>query len=108
MRFGVTERLEFVDAPGHAADLKRNHARGYRMGNRIVNVTDNEADLIEVRTPSRGMVDPSLIAVEHYPPAAEMRRGNVDGLRLRGNVVPLLRVIRGRSDHRCQDPSGSQ
>ena len=33
---GVTERLEFVDAPGHVEDLKRYRARGYTMkGNRI-------------------------------------------------------------------------
>ena len=33
---GVTERLEFVDAPCHVADLARYRARGYAMkGNRI-------------------------------------------------------------------------
>ncbi len=33
---GITERLEFVDAPGHVEDLKRYRARGYAMtGNRI-------------------------------------------------------------------------
>ena len=49
---GITERLEFVDAPGHAADLARYRARGYRMvNNRIAVVTDRDADLVEVYSP---------------------------------------------------------
>ncbi|MEN6516649.1 MAG: hypothetical protein ABFC38_00475 [Methanospirillum sp.] len=35
---GITERLEFVDAPGHVEDLARYRAPGNRMaGNRIAN-----------------------------------------------------------------------
>jgi hypothetical protein len=38
---GITERLEFVGAPGHVEDPERYRARGYRMaGNRIRPVTD--------------------------------------------------------------------
>jgi hypothetical protein len=67
---GITERLEFVDAPGHAEDLKRYRARGYRMqGNRIRIVTDDDTDLIEVHPPSRGSVDLDGVTVEYYPPA---------------------------------------
>lgn len=52
MLLGTTERIEFVDAPAHAADLKRYRARGYRMrDNRIAIVTDDPEDLIEVPRP---------------------------------------------------------
>jgi hypothetical protein len=65
---GITERLEFVDAPGHTADLKRYRARGYPMaGNRIRIVTDNDADLIEVHPPSRGTLDLGGLTVERHP-----------------------------------------
>ncbi len=51
---GATERLEFVDAPGHAADLERYRARGYRMaGNQIQLVTDRPQSVVEVHPPSR-------------------------------------------------------
>jgi hypothetical protein len=67
---GVTERLEFVDAPGHAADLERYRARGYRMvSNRIDIVTDHPEDLVEVHPPSRGKVDMGGMTVERCPPA---------------------------------------
>ncbi len=37
---GDTERLSYVDAPGHVEDLKRYRARGYAMaGNRVMIVT---------------------------------------------------------------------
>ncbi len=50
---GVTERLEFVDAPGHAADLARYRARGYAMqGNRIAIVVDRPQSVVEVHGPS--------------------------------------------------------
>ncbi len=50
---GITERLEFVDAPGHAADLERYRARGYAMkGNRIAIVTDRPQSTVEVHPPS--------------------------------------------------------
>lgn len=68
IRLGITERLEFVDAPGHAEDLKRYRARGYPMaGNRVRIVTDHDADLIEVHPPSRGMVDLGGLTVERRP-----------------------------------------
>jgi hypothetical protein len=70
---GITERLEFVDAPGHAADLNRYRARGYRMaGNRIAIVTDHPEDLVEVHPPSRGSVDLGGLSVERCPPAPAM------------------------------------
>jgi hypothetical protein len=67
---GITERLEFVDAPGHVEDLKRYRARGYFMkNNRIAIVTDDEADPIEIHPPSRGSFDLDGVTVERYTPA---------------------------------------
>ncbi len=69
MFLGVTERLEFVDAPSHAGDLKRYRARGYAMrNNRIDIVTDHPEDLVEVHPPSRGSVDLDGLTVERCPP----------------------------------------
>ena len=66
---GITERLEFVDAPSHVEDLKRYRARGYAMkNNRVRIVTDHEADLIDVHPPSRGSVDLGGLTVERCPP----------------------------------------
>ena len=66
---GVTERLEYVDVPGHVEDLKRYQARGYAMaGNRIAIATDHPADLVEVHPPSRGKVDLGGLTVERCPP----------------------------------------
>ncbi len=71
MLLGVTERLEFVDAPGHVEDLKRYRACGYRMaGNRIAVVTDRDADLIEVHPSSRGSVDLGGVTIRALPAAA--------------------------------------
>ena len=71
---GITERLEYVDAPSHVEDLKRYRARGYAMaGNRIAIVTDHPEDLIEVHPPSRGKVDLGGLTVERCPPAPAMR-----------------------------------
>ncbi|MGD9938005.1 MAG: hypothetical protein AB7S61_11110 [Methanoregulaceae archaeon] len=73
MLLGITERLEYVDAPSHVEDLKRYLARGYAMaGNRIAIVTDNDADLIEVHPPSRGTVDLGGLTVERCPPVPAM------------------------------------
>jgi hypothetical protein len=70
---GITDRLEFVDAPGHVEDLKRYRARGYTMkGNRITIFTDNDADIIEIHTPSRGSVDLGGLTVERCPPVPAM------------------------------------
>ena len=67
---GITERLEFVDAPGDAEDLERYRARGYRMvSNRIDIVTDHPRDLLEVHPPSLGKVDMDGLTVERCPPA---------------------------------------
>ncbi|HIH03926.1 MAG TPA: hypothetical protein HA263_08800 [Methanoregulaceae archaeon] len=72
MLLGVTERLEFVDAPGHAAELERYRARGYAMrGNRIAVRVEGPAavgDVVEVHPPSRNGVDLSGVTVEYYPP----------------------------------------
>ena len=70
---GVTERLEFVDAPGHAGDLERYRARGYRMaGNRIRLVTDRPMEVVEVHPPSRNSVKMAGVTVEYYPPRPAM------------------------------------
>lgn len=69
MLLEIIERLEFVDAAGHAEDLKRHRARGYAMrGNRIDIVTDHPEDLVEVHPPSRGSVDLGGLTVERCPP----------------------------------------
>gem|GEM_PF-694706 len=68
MLLGITERLEFVDAPGHVEDLERYRARGYAMkGNRIAVVTDHPDDLVEVHPRSRGSVDLGGVTVERCP-----------------------------------------
>ncbi len=65
--------FDFGDAPGHAADLERYRARGYRMvNNRIDIVTDHPEDLVEVHRPSRGLVDLGGLTVERCPPAPAM------------------------------------
>ncbi|HOT94898.1 MAG TPA: hypothetical protein PK089_06890 [Methanoregulaceae archaeon] len=62
---GCTERLEYVDAPAHAAELERYRARGYAMaGNRIAVVTDHPGEVVEIHPPSRGTVDPGGLTVE--------------------------------------------
>ncbi|MEN6341341.1 MAG: right-handed parallel beta-helix repeat-containing protein [Methanospirillum sp.] len=61
---GVTERLEFVDAPAHAADLARYRARGYAMkGNRIRIVTDRPMEAVEVHPPSVNSVEMTGLTV---------------------------------------------
>ncbi len=70
---GVTERLEFVDAPGHVDDLERYRARGYSMkGNRIRLVTDRPMEVLEVHPPSRTSVEMDGVTVEYYPPRPAM------------------------------------
>ena len=70
---GVTERLEFVDAPGHVEDLARYRARGYAMkGNRIAIVTDRPMEVVEVHPPSVNSVDMAGVTVEYYPPRPAM------------------------------------
>ncbi len=69
MLLGVTERLEFVDAPGHAADLARYRARGYAMkGNRIRIVTDRPMECVEVHPPSANSVNMAGVTGEYYQP----------------------------------------
>ena len=66
---GFTEQPEIIDAPGHAVNLARYRACGYRMvTNRIAIMTDHEADLVEVHPPSRGKVDLGGLTVERGPP----------------------------------------
>ena len=73
MLLGVTERLEFVDAPGHVEDLDRYRARGYAMtGNRIRIVTDRPMEVVEVHPPSVNSVDMAGVTVEYYPPRPAM------------------------------------
>ncbi|MEN6516964.1 MAG: hypothetical protein ABFC38_02080 [Methanospirillum sp.] len=73
IRLGITERLEFVDAPAHAAHLAQYRARGYRMaGNRIWIVTDHPEDLVEVHPPSRDLVDLGGLRVDRCPPRPAM------------------------------------
>ncbi|MEN6518634.1 MAG: hypothetical protein ABFC38_10635 [Methanospirillum sp.] len=70
---GVTERLEFVDAPGHAADLARYRARGYAMrDNQIRIVTDRPMEVVEVHPPSVNAVNMAGVTVEYYPPPPAM------------------------------------
>ena len=73
MLLGITGRLEFVDAPTHAADLARYRARGYSMkGNRIRLVTDRPMEVVEVHPPSVNSVEIDGVTVEYYPPAPAM------------------------------------
>ena len=73
MLLGVTERLEFVDAPGHVADLARYRARGYAMtGNRIRLVTDRPQSVVEVHPPSVNAVNMAGVTVEYCPPRPAM------------------------------------
>lgn len=53
MLLGITERLEFVDAPGYVEGFARYRARGHRMaGTRIRLVTDRPQSVIGVHPPS--------------------------------------------------------
>ena len=71
MLSGLTERLEYVDAPSHVADLARYRARGYATaGNRCAVVTGRPEDLFEVHPPSRGKVDLGGLTVEAVPAGA--------------------------------------
>ena len=64
MLLGITERLEYVDAPSHVEDLKRYRARGYAMaGNRIAIVTDHPEDLVEVHIVAEGWPQAAIVAV---------------------------------------------
>ncbi len=69
MLLGIAGRLEFVDAPGHVADLARYRARGYAMtGNRIAIAVDRPMETVEVHPPSANSVDMAGVTVEYYPP----------------------------------------
>ena len=69
MLLGITERLEYVDAPSHVEDLKRYRARGYAMaGNRIAIVTDRPTESVEVHSPSANSVNMAGLTVERCPP----------------------------------------
>ncbi len=70
---GITERLEYVDAPSHVENLKRYRARGYAMaGNQIAIVTDRPMEAVEVHPPSVNSVEMAGVTVEHYPPRPSM------------------------------------
>ncbi|MEN6516753.1 MAG: hypothetical protein ABFC38_01005 [Methanospirillum sp.] len=73
MLFGITERLEFVDAPGLVADLARYRARDNAMtGNRIAVVTDRPMEVVEVHGPSVHSVEMAWVTVEYCPPRPAM------------------------------------
>ncbi len=62
---GITERLEFVDAWGHTADLVRYRTQGYRMaGNRVRLVTDRPQSVVEIHPPSANTVNMAGVSVE--------------------------------------------
>ncbi len=62
-----------MDAPGHADDLERYRARGYRTaGNRVRLVTDRPQSVVEVYLPSVNSVEMAGVTVEYYPPAPAM------------------------------------
>ncbi len=66
---GITERLEFVDAPSHVEDLKRYRARGYTMrNNRIAIAVDRPMEVVYVHPPSVHSVNMAGVTVEYYPP----------------------------------------
>ena len=70
---GITERLEVVDAPGHAADLERCRARGYAVtGSRIAVVTDRPQSTVDVHPPSVNSVEMAGVTVEYSPPVPAM------------------------------------
>ena len=69
MLLGITERLEFVDALSHVADLERYRVRGYAMtGNRIAIVTDRPQSAAVVHPPSADSVNMAGVTVEYCPP----------------------------------------
>lgn len=80
MLLGITERLEFVDAPGHAEDLARYRARGDGMeGNRIRLVMDRPMEVVEVHAPSANSVNMAGVTREYYPPVSAAGWGNRKG-----------------------------
>jgi hypothetical protein len=65
---GITERLEFVDAPGHVEDMRRYQARGYAMtANRIAIVTDRPMEVVEVHPPSVNSVNIAGVTAVYCP-----------------------------------------
>jgi hypothetical protein len=70
---GITDRLEFVDAPSHVEDLKRYRARGYAMrNNRIAIQLDRPMEAVEVHPPSANSVNMAGVTVEYCPPRPEI------------------------------------
>jgi hypothetical protein len=66
LRLGITERLKFVDATGHAEDLERYRARAHAMkNNRIRLVTDRPHQVVEVHAPSASTVKMAGVTVEY-------------------------------------------
>ena len=69
MLLGITERLEFVDAPGHSGGPRAVPGPGLPMkGNRIRIVTDRPTAVVEVHPPSVNAVNMTGVTVEYYPP----------------------------------------
>ena len=72
---GVTERLEFADAPGHVADLGRYRTRGYAMkDNRIAIRLDRPMEIVEVHPPSVNSVEHDRRHGRVLPAAADPSR----------------------------------
>jgi hypothetical protein len=97
---GATEGLEFVDAPGHAADLARHRAQGYAMrGNRIRIATDRSMDAVEVPPLSTNSVEMAGVTVEYCPPRPlpAARLGETVGCghpRTRDPIIPMRTQLR--------------
>ncbi len=67
------ERLEFVDAAGHAADPVRYRTRCYAMkGNRIAVAFDWSMEMVEVHPPSANRMEMVGLVVDNYPPRPAM------------------------------------
>lgn len=67
---GITERLEYVDAPSHAADLARYRARGWPFSGALVLGVEQAATvdhLVDVHPPSVRLVDLSAAVVRVLP-----------------------------------------
>jgi hypothetical protein len=70
---GVTERLEFIDAPRQAADLTRYRPGGYAMrNNRNRLLTDQPQCVVEIHPPSANSVEMAGVTVENFPPRPTM------------------------------------
>jgi hypothetical protein len=107
---GITERLDFVDAPAHAADLAQYRAISRPFsGSLILEVPASVpiSDLVEVHPPSAGSVDLSGVTVQviedsgprpPVPPAPVITAGPVSGgtvsLTMADGEVEIYELVR--------------